>query len=67
MGIFGRRSEQADTTPLRDQMTRDDPDFAHVRDVQHRAQGLIGASQNAQQLKDRFQERVRQSWGQGGA
>jgi hypothetical protein len=39
---------------LLEEMSRGDPDFAHVRDVQHDALGLIGASRNARQMLQRM-------------
>ena len=53
LDIFRR---QSCPTPgeVRDQMKRDDPDFAHVSAVHHDAQGLIGASQNARQMAERI-------------
>ena len=42
-----------DPDALRFEMSQTDPDFAHARQVQHEAMGLIGASRNAQQLAQR--------------
>lgn len=65
MGLLDRlrRPEPpVDRAALRDEMTRDDPDFAHVRDVQHDAMQALTANGGAGQLRDRFNERVRRSW-----
>lgn len=37
---------------LRDQMTHEDPDFAHVRDVQHDALNVLAGDHAAQQIAD---------------
>ena len=57
-----RRSAPIDPAALREQMKREEPSYQHVSDVQHDALGLIGASRAAQQLRDRFNERLRDSW-----
>ena len=51
-----------DPESLRFEMTQTDPDFAHVRRVQHDALNLIGASKAAAQMRDRFNEQWRDSW-----
>lgn len=56
-----------DREALRDEMTRSDPAFARVRDVQHDARGLIGADRTARQLRDRWNERNRDAWRTDGA
>lgn len=56
-----------DHEALRDEMTRSDPAFRHVRAVHHDALDTISAGRGATQLRDRFQEHVQQSWGQDGA
>jgi hypothetical protein len=66
--LIGRlRRPSIDRAALREEMTRTDPDFAHVRDVQHDALGLIGASRNARQLQRRIEDgaslrREREFW-----
>lgn len=51
-----------DRAALREEMTRTIPEFRHVREVHHDASGLIGSSRNASQLRDIFNERLRDSW-----
>jgi hypothetical protein len=64
MGLFDRlrRSEPPPPEVLRFEMSRTDPDFAHVRDVQHDALNTITAKHTADALRDRFNERLRDSW-----
>lgn len=54
-----------DRAALRDEMTRTDPAFRHVRDVHHDALGVIGSNRNVDQLHDRFNQRLRESWRHG--
>lgn len=72
-GVRGPSPPNPDS--LRFEMSQTDPDFARVRQVQHDARGLIGASRNAQQLAQRVLDgrairRERGFWerhgGQGG-
>lgn len=53
---------EIDRTALRAEMSRRDPDFAHVRDVYHDTRGLLTGPQLADQIHDRFNERLRDSW-----
>lgn len=64
MRLFDRIRRREPPTPeaLRFEMSQTDPDFAHVRDVQHDALNTIGAKHTADQLRDRFNERLRDSW-----
>ena len=52
LDIFGRQP-RPDPGEVREQMKRDDPDFAHVSTIHHDALGLIGAAINARQLAQR--------------
>lgn len=62
MDLFRLRPRDADQAAVRDQMARDDPDYAHVRDVQHDALNVLSGTQTAHQLRDRFNEQLRESW-----
>jgi hypothetical protein len=54
MGIFGRdQGRQIDPREVRAQMMRDDPDFAHVRKVQHDAINTLSAKHAADGLSIR--------------
>lgn len=53
------RRPSIDRAALREEMTREDPDFARVRDVQHDALNVIAAQQAADGLAIR---REREFW-----
>jgi hypothetical protein len=63
LGMFGRGRGQLDPEAVRDRMTRDDPDFAHVRKVQHDALNTLGAKRVADGLSLR---RERAFWSRHG-
>lgn len=68
MDLLGRLRSRPhiDRDALRNEMTREDPDFARVREVQHDALNALGAKRGADELavkrRDRFVERSRDSW-----
>ena len=62
MDLFGWKTEPVDPAAMRAELTRTDPDFAHVREVQHDALNTLGASKTSSQVRDRFNERLRDSW-----
>ena len=63
MELFGRRrTSRPDPAAIRDQMARDDPDYARVREVQHDALSALAARRGATQIRDRWNERLRDSW-----
>lgn len=62
-----RRPTARDADAIRDEMTRTDPDFKRVREVQHDALNAITADQGSRDLRDRFIDRSRRSWRPDGA
>lgn len=63
----GFRAPSVDQEALRDEMARDDPEFARVRQVQHDARGLLGALGNAEQLRERRIRTIEETWRRGDA
>lgn len=63
MSMFGWGRGHLDPEVVRGQMTRDDPDFAHVREVQHDALNTLGAKRVADGLALR---RERAFWSKHG-
>lgn len=65
MDVFGRGRDRGSLDPeaMRDRMTRDDPDFARVRKVQHDALNTLGAKRVADGLSIR---RERTFWSEHG-
>lgn len=51
-----------DPSVIREELRRTDPDYQHVREVYHDARNALAARQGAGQLRDRFNERLRDSW-----
>ena len=56
------RRPPLDSGAVRDEMTRDDPSFRHVREVQHDALNALAGSRGIRQVRDRFNEQLRDSW-----
>lgn len=54
---------EIDLDVLRDEMTRSDPDLAHVREVYHEGQNVLAGKDFARQLADGLSiRRERQFW-----
>lgn len=53
---------EIDRQALRDQMTREDPDLAHVRDVAHGARDVLAGNHAARQLLDRWNADLDRAW-----
>lgn len=61
MSLF-RRPDPPPPEVVRFEMAQTDPDFARVRDVQHDALNALGASRAANQVRDQYNARLRESW-----
>jgi hypothetical protein len=62
LGCFRRPPVNRDT--VRDELTRVDPEFTRVRQIQHDAISALAAQRGARDLtvRDAFNEKLRESW-----